>query len=312
LRTDVNGRVRKRRLQSASPASEGGARSTKPNASLVGFPARVRRKLILSAYAASLLVVLCLILLGSWLAPYDPNKIDVAQRLRPLSRQHIFGTDELGRDVFSRVLSGARVTLPPALFIPLLAALVGLVMGSISGFIGGKLDTLLMRICDLSMGFPPLLLAMALITALGPGIPNIVIALVSVLSPAYTRLVRGEVMAKIREDYVAAAVSIGASNIRVVRKHIIPNIIAPIIVKATMDVGNTILIFSFLGFIGVGVRPPTPEWGILVAQGRRFLIDYWWYPTFPGLAILTTSVLFTLLGDGLNDYLNPRRRVRMS
>jgi len=256
-------------------------------------------------------IVLAIVAVGlaaPLLAPYDPLALDITNRLQPLSRTHPLGTDHLGRDMLSRIIYGARLSLGVGVTIAVTGALVGTVLGLAAGYLGGKIDEIIMRICDMFLAFPALILAMALAASLGPSLRNTMLALVVIWWPWYTRIMRGQVLALREAEYVMAARSLGASTRRLMFLHLLPNAIPPIIVQATLDIGNAILIASSLSFLGFGAQPPAPEWGAMTSEGRTFLRDYWWYPTFPGLAIMSTVIGFNLVGDGLRDLLDPRLR----
>lgn len=245
-------------------------------------------------------------LLAPWLSDHDPNHVDLARRLRPPSAEHLFGTDEVGRDVFARVLDGGRRSIGAGLGVVLLAGTVGTLLGSVSGWLGGRFDLVLMRIMDIILAFPGLVLAMALAAALGPGLSSSVLAVAFVRIPVYVRLVRSQVLSLRAREYVEAAVASGAGTGRILRHHLLPNSLAPVMVQATLDVGSAMLLTATLSFLGLGVRAPAAEWGAMVNGGRVYLVDQWWYATFPGAAILLTAVGFNLIGDGLRDRLDPR------
>jgi peptide/nickel transport system permease protein len=251
---------------------------------------------------------LFLVVFGSVLAPHDPIQPNVALKLQPPSSTYWFGTDELGRDVFSRVLSGAKYSLGIAFIILSIAVVVGTLVGLIAGYVGGLVDELLMRLTDLFLAFPALVLAMAIAATLGRNLQNTVIALTVVYWPWYARLVRGQVLWLKEREFIEAARAIGASPWRIVGRHILPNTLAVIIVQLTLDVGYAVLATSGLSFLGLGAQPPTPEWGTMIAGARTFFRDAWWYITFPGLALTLTVLGFNLLGDGLRDFLDPRTR----
>jgi peptide/nickel transport system permease protein len=253
---------------------------------------------------------LFLVVFGSVLAPHDPIQPNVALKLQPPSSTYWFGTDELGRDVFSRVLSGAKYSLGIAFIILSIAVVVGTLVGLIAGYVGGLVDELLMRLTDLFLAFPALVLAMAIAATLGRNLQNTVIALTVVYWPWYARLVRGQVLWLKEREFIEAARAIGASPWRIVGRHILPNTFAVIIVQLTLDVGYAVLATSGLSFLGLGAQPPTPEWGTMIAGARTFFRDAWWYMTFPGLALTLTVLGFNLLGDGLRDFLDPRTRRR--
>jgi peptide/nickel transport system permease protein len=253
---------------------------------------------------------LFLVVFGTVLAPHDPIQPNVALKLQPPSSTYWFGTDELGRDVFSRVLSGAKYSLGIAFIILSIAVVVGTLVGLIAGYVGGLVDELLMRLTDLFLAFPALVLAMAIAATLGRNLQNTVIALTVVYWPWYARLVRGQVLWLKEREFIEAARAIGASPWRIVGRHILPNTLAVIIVQLTLDVSYAVLATSGLSFLGLGAQPPTPEWGTMIAGARTFFRDAWWYMTFPGLALTLTVLGFNLLGDGLRDFLDPRTRRR--
>lgn len=267
----------------------------------------LRRPLTLVG-AAIVLIVIITGLAAPLLAPYDPLVIDIGARLQPLSRAHPLGTDQLGRDILSRIIYGARISLGVGVTIAVMGALVGTVLGLLAGYLGGKVDETIMRICDMFLAFPALILAMALAASLGPSLRNTMLALVVIWWPWYARIMRGQVLALREAEYVMAARSLGAGTRRLMFRHLLPNAIPPIIVQTTLDIGNAILIASSLSFLGFGAQPPVPEWGAMTSDGRTFLRDNWWYPTFPGLAIMATVIGFNLMGDGLRDLLDPRLR----
>lgn len=255
-------------------------------------------------------VFLFLVAFGSLLAPHDPVQPNVAVKLQPPSSTYWFGTDELGRDILSRVMSGAKYSLGVAFIILSIAVLVGTIVGLIAGYAGGIVDELLMRVTDLFLAFPALVLAMAIAATLGRTLENTVIALTVVYWPWYARLVRGQVLWLKEREFVEAARAIGASPLRILGRHILPNTLAVVIVQLTLDVGYAVLATSGLSFIGLGAQPPTPEWGTMIAGARTFFREAWWYITFPGLALTLTVLGFNLLGDGLRDFLDPRTRRR--
>ena len=242
-----------------------------------------------------------------WIAPHSPTDLDVMNRLEPPGPIHLFGTDEAGRDNFSRVLYGARITIPVAFIVILLASLFGAGVGAVAGYVGGRVDEVLMRVVDVVLAFPPIVLAMAITAALGAGLRNAMFAILLVSWPEFSRLMRGQVLAIKENDYVIAARALGASGSRVVLTHIIPNAFPPIVVKGSLDVGNAIIFTASLSFIGLGAVPPAPEWGAMIAAGQS-KFEYWWAATFPGLAILSVVLGFNFLGDGLQDWMNPRLR----
>ncbi|HLT57431.1 MAG: ABC transporter permease [Limnochordales bacterium] len=245
--------------------------------------------------------------LAPWIATHEPNAQNLSMRNKPPSAEHWFGTDRLGRDVFSRVVWGARVSIPVGIGVVAAATVTGLIIGAVAGFVGGWLDEALMRVSDLVLSFPVLILAMALAAALGPSLVNSTIAIAAVWWPRYARLARGLVIALREQEFVMAATAAGATPGRVLAKTIVPNILAPILVLATLDMGTAILTFASLGFLGLGQVPPDPEWGAMVADGTT-AFQFWWVSTFPGLAILTVAMGFNFIGDALRDVLDPRWR----
>jgi peptide/nickel transport system permease protein len=248
-------------------------------------------------------------LLAPLLAPYDPIEQQVRQRLQGPSAAHLLGVDGLGRDVLSRVLWGGRVSLPVAAVVVLLATLFGTLYGGLAGFAGKWLDEGAMRIVDMVLAFPSLILAMAIAAALGPSIQNSMLALLLVWWPTYARVARGQVLGLKYRDFVTAARALGMSEWRILVRHVLPNALAPVLVLTTTDFGNAIIITAALSFLGLGAVPPTPEWGAMVAEGRE-LISQWWISTFPGLAIFSVAVACNFVGDGLRDAIDPRLRAR--
>lgn len=239
------------------------------------------------------------------IAPYSSLEVDVLSRLKPPSGEHLFGTDSLGRDVLSRVLVGARVSLPAGLVVVLLAAAFGTIYGGVAAYGGAKAEELQMRVTDLFLSFPPLLLAMAIAAGLGKGVFNTIVAMAIVWWPKYARLARSLVLVQRALEYVEAARALGEGAGRTLVRHIIPNAIGPVVALLALDVGNAMITFAGLSFLGLGVVPPTPEWGAMVSEGQ-VLIDQWWVSTFPGLAIFTVVIGFNFLGDALRDWLDPR------
>ncbi len=247
-------------------------------------------------------------LFGRALAPYDPNAPAIFDQLQGPSTSHLLGTDDLGRDILSRVMAGARISLGVAAIVLSIAVTLGCLVGGISGFVGGIYDDVLMRITDLFLAFPFLILAIAISASLGPSLRNTVIALSVVYWPWYARLVRGQVLLVKNREFVEAARSAGASSRRILMRHVFPNALSPVIVQLTLDIGYAILATSSLSFIGLGAQPPTPEWGAMINSARSHFQDAWWFITFPGIALAITVLGFNLLGDGLRDFLDPRTR----
>jgi peptide/nickel transport system permease protein len=241
------------------------------------------------------------------IAPYDPLEQNIQDRLQPPSTEHLCGTDELGRDIFSRILYGARISLPMGLIVVLFAMLLGGTVGALAGFIGGRFDDLVMRLADITLAFPSIVLALAIAAALGPSLKNLLIAMMAVWWPEYARLMRGQVLSVKNNDYVEACRAIGVPSGRTLLRHVVPNTGTPLLVKASLDAGSAILTVAALSFIGLGAVPPTPEWGAMISMGRTKFYQ-WWMMTFPGLAILTVVLGFNFLGDGLRDALDPRLR----
>ncbi len=252
------------------------------------------------------IVLIATAVFAPYIAPYDPYDIVQEDRLEPPSFRHPFGTDDNGRDIFSRVIWGSRLSLAAVGVVLIVACSIGIFVGSIAGYLGGKVDEILMRVTDMFLAFPAMILAMVIASALGPSLLNAMIAIAVVWWPWYARLLRGQILYLKNQEYVEAARALGASNRRILLKYILPNCTAPIIVQATLDSGYAILTTASLSFIGVGALAPTPEWGSMISIGRSFILAQWWFPTFPGLAIFLAVAGFNLLGDGLRDILDPR------
>jgi ABC-type dipeptide/oligopeptide/nickel transport system permease subunit len=260
-----------------------------------------------------------LVVLAIWLliaatapliAPYEPNKQDISHRLQGPSHTHFFGTDDLGRDIFSRVLYGARISVPAGFLTILATATIGIILGAFAGYVGGWLDNIIMRAADVVLAFPSIILAMA-ITAVrgGPSISNALVAIILVLWPEYARVMRGAVLSLKQNEYVTAAEAIGAGRWRILMRHILPGTDAPIIVKATLDIGAAIILMAGLSFIGLGAVPPNPEWGAMINASVAKFYD-WWLGTFPALAIVSVVMSLNFVGDALRDALDPRLRGR--
>jgi len=241
------------------------------------------------------------------IAPYGPLQQKVEDRLQPPSWQHPFGTDELGRDVFSRVVYGARISLPVGLVVIAFSMFLGALVGALAGYLGGLFDLLIMRVADITLAFPSIVLALAIASVLGPSLRNAVIAMILVWWPEYARLMRGQVLSVKNNEYVTAARAVGVPRGRILARHILPNSGSPIVIKASLDAGSAILTIAALSFIGLGAVPPTPEWGAMISMGR-FKFYQWWLTAFPGLAVLTVVLGFNFVGDGLRDALDPRLR----
>lgn len=241
------------------------------------------------------------------LAPHDPITQELSRRLLPpLTEGNLLGTDDFGRDILSRILYGSRITLYIVLLVILTAPVVGLLIGTVAGYFGGWTDTILMRITDIFLAFPKLILALALVAVLGPGMENAVLAIALTSWPPYARVARAETLTVRNADYIAAVKLQGAGAVRVIWGHVMPMCLPSVIIRVTLDMAGVILIAAGLGFLGLGVQPPMPEWGLMISAGRKFLFEQWWVATMPGLAIFIVSLGFNLLGDGLRDVLDPK------
>lgn len=262
----------------------------------------------------SLLVVLLLLLIALFAPVFVPypahaaNATNPADKLLPPSGAHLFGTDEQGRDLFSRVLVGTRISLRTALLAVGIALLIGIPLGAFAGSIGGICDEIIMRITDIFLSFPPLLLSIAIAALIGPNLRNAMFAIALSWWPWYTRLIRAQAVSVKERQFVRAANAMGAHPVSTIFRHIIPNCIAPVIVQASMDIGGAILTIASLSFLGLGAQAPTPEWGLMINTSRNYLLNAWWYSIFPGLAIFITVLVFNLLGDGIREILDPKTR----
>lgn len=246
-----------------------------------------------------------------WLAPYPEQgkgASNMSEALKPPSWEHPCGTDRQGRDILSRVIYGSRVSLKVAFVATALAISIGVPVGAVAGFVGGPLDELLMRVTDLVLAFPSLLLAIAIVAVLGPSLEHAMLAISLSWWPWYARLVRGSAASLAQRPFVEAARSIGVPAHIIVLRHVIPNCLTPVIVQATIDAGSVILAAASLSFLGLGAQPPTPDWGLMVSEGRTYVLDHWWYSTFPGLAIFLVVLALNLVGDGLRDVFDPRTK----
>jgi len=269
----------------------------------------LRRYGLAAVGAAIILAWLLLALLAPWVTRYDPNAVNTAGRLLPPSSAHWFGTDAIGRDALTRVIFGARVSLFVGFAVVLCGATFGTLLGGAAAYARGWTEEALMRITDLVFCFPPIILAMAIAAALGIGTINTIIAMLVVWWPKYARLARSLVITQRALEYVEAAQSIGFSRAHILLRQIMPNAVGPLVVLVTLDLGNAILVFAGLSFLGLGVVPPTAEWGAMVADGRE-LVQQWWVATFPGIAILSVVLGFNFVGDGVRDWLDPHARTR--
>jgi len=259
----------------------------------------------------SLVVVLGLIILtflGEQLAPYDPLAIDLPAKLQAPDLAHLMGTDDMGRDVLSRIMAGTRLSTETIVVIMTSSLLVGIAIGTLAGYLGGRIDDALMRLTEIFLAFPALILALAIVAALGPSLLNAMLAISAVWWPWYARMVRGQVLSVKENQYVEAARAVGATHVRIVTRHILPNCLMPIIIQASMDMGSALVTTAGLSFIGLGAQAPTPEWGAMVGVGRRYLLSAWWMSTYPGLAIFVTILGLNLVGDSLQDILWSRTR----
>ena len=263
--------------------------------------------------AFGLLVLGALILtaaLAPLIATHDPYVQDLNNVLQAPGNGHLFGTDELGRDIFSRLVWGARITLTIVFLVSIVVGPIGLMVGTIAGYHGGKIDTVMMRVTDIFLSFPSLILSLAFVAALGPSLNNAIIAIGLTAWPPIARLARAETMTFRKADYIAAARLQGASSTRIIVKSIVPMCLPSVLIRLTLTMATVILTAAGLGFLGLGAQPPMPEWGAMIATGRRYMIDSWWLVTFPGLSILCVSLAFNLLGDGLRDALDPKQMNR--
>jgi len=270
-----------------------------------------RRNRLTLAGSAVVVLLIIVAVAAPWLAPYPGDAatdVHPERALLPPSREHLFGTDELGRDLFSRVLFGSRISLTVGVIAIGLALLIGVPIGLAAGFFGGTVDEILMRVCDVFMSFPPLLLSVAICAMLGPSLTNVMISIGLAWWPWYSRLIRAQALSVRERGFVEAARAAGVRPWTVIWRHILPNTMAPVVVQASMDFGSVILTAASLGFLGMGAQPPTPEWGLLVSIGRTFFLNQWWYVTFPGLAIFVAVLAFNLVGDGIREISDPRTR----
>lgn len=257
---------------------------------------------------AIILGLILVVLLAPFIAAQDPFEQVLGDRLLAPSAGHLFGTDGLGRDIFARVIHGARVTLTIALLVAAIGTPLGMLIGVVAGYLGGAVDEILMRLADVFLAFPRLILAIAFAAALGPGVENAVLAIAIAHWPSYARLARAETLNVKNNDYIQAMRVLGAGKVRIMAGHIAPLCMSSIIVRMSLDMGTIILTAAGLGFLGLGAQPPVPEWGLMVSDGRQYLVDQWWVSTLPGMAILVVVMGFNLLGDGVRDVLDPRQR----
>ena len=268
----------------------------------------LRRYPALFSWGTATLLIFALVAAAPLIAPHDPNRLNMEQTLKPPSSAYPFGTDEVGRDLLSRVLFGGRESIVAALAVIAAAVVLGIAVGATSGWAGGRIDEALMRITDLFFAFPPLILAMAIAAALGPSLQNAVIAAIIVWWPTYARLIRGEVLRIKHELFVEAGRALGLTDFQLVVRHVLPQTWGVVNARATVDVGYTILFIATLGFVGLGSRQPTAEWGAMIATARTYFLNNWWTMTFPGLALFVTVISLSLLGDAINDIIGLRGR----
>lgn len=267
---------------------------------------KLRRNGLAMAGLYVILGLMLVALFAPWIAPFDPNRQDLLNALQSPSLQHWFGTDEYGRDVFSRLVYGARITLGIVAMVAVLVGPVGLAIGVVAGYVGGAVEAVLMRITDIFMSFPSLILALAFVAAMGPALEHAVLAIALTSWPPIARLARAETLSLRNADFVQAVRLQGASGLRIVVRHIAPLCLSSVVVRLSMNMAGVILTAAGLGFLGLGAQPPSPEWGAMISTGRNYMLESWWLVAVPGAAILVVSLAFNLLGDGLRDVLDPR------
>jgi peptide/nickel transport system permease protein len=284
-----------------------GAFESTPARPLSRLTGAARRNAVMTTGLVLSVLIVATALLAPAIATYPADAVHPTQTLLPPSGAHLFGTDQLGRDIFSRVVYGARVSPVIAFLVLLLACVIGVPLGIVAGYFGGIVDDVLMRITDVFLAFPALLLALAFAAVLKPSAANTTLAIAITWWPWYTRLVRGQAASVAGRQHVEAARALGVPRRRILYRHVLPNSITPLIVQVSLDVSAVILTASALSFLGLGAQDPTPDWGLMVSQGQSYFTTQWWLVTFPGAAILLTAVGFNLLGDGLRDILDPRR-----
>jgi peptide/nickel transport system permease protein len=289
-------------LLAETPVSRTQARLGQAYVAWLGF----RRNTLAMAGLAILVGLVLVAIFAPILTDRSPVAQDLGQRLRPPSAENWLGTDQLGRDIYTRILYGSRITLMIVGLVVVMVAPTGLLIGTLAGYLGGWVDTVLMRVTDVFLAFPRLILALAFVSALGPGLENAVIAIAFTAWPPYARVARAETLTIRRSDFIAAIRLQGAGPLRIVLGHVIPLCTSSVIVRISHDMAGIILTAAGLGFLGLGAQPPAPEWGAMIATGRQFVLDQWWVATMPGIAILVVSLGFNLLGDGLRDVLDPK------
>lgn len=288
--------------------------TARPRSQSVQTAINILTFLLKSPTSAFGIAVLALLILTAIFAPliagHDPYMQNLENTLSPPSAAHFFGTDELGRDIFSRIVNGSRITLTIIFLVTITVGPIGLFVGTVAGYFGGKTDVALMRVTDIFLSFPSLILSLAFVAALGPSLNNAIIAISLTAWPPIARLARAETMTFRGADYISAARLQGASPARIIWKSIVPMCLPSVLIRLTLNMATVILTAAGLGFLGLGAQPPMPEWGAMIATGRRYMIDSWWLVTFPGLAILCVSLAFNLLGDGLRDALDPKQMTK--
>ncbi len=298
-----------RRLDGSPHSGDGDPGQLTPLARSGARPRLIRwrgRNLILGAVMIACIVAVAIF--APWIAPRGPQDTDYGARLIPPSREHLFGTDNLGRDIFSRVLHGASIDLQVGIISVVPPFLIGTVLGCLAGYYGGRIDNVVMRAADIIQAFPFLILIIAIVAVLGIGLTSVYIAVALVAWVSYARLIRGEILVAKNQEYVDAARSLGGSDGRVIVRHLLPNVITSALVFATTDVVLYIVLVTSLSYLGLAARPPSPEWGAMITEGRTFMASAWWISLFPGLAVVVTGIAFSIFGDGLADALRVRRR----
>ncbi len=269
---------------------------------------RLLRERNLLIGGAMILAIVLTAILAPIIAPYGPQETDYTARLQPPGRDHLLGTDNLGKDILSRIIHGARIDLQVGIISVLPPLLLGIVLGCLSGYYGGRIDTAVMRLADIVQAFPFLILIIAIVAVLGPGLRNMYIAVALVAWVSYARLLRGEILVAKHREYVEAARAMGARDGRIIGRHLLPNVISSSLVYATADVILYIVLAASLSYLGLGARPPEPEWGAMISEGQDYIATAWWLSMFPGLAVVLTGIAFSIFGDGLADALRPGRR----
>lgn len=300
------------RVDSADTLAEWSAQHTGKHENLRRQIRRFRENPLAVGGLAIIIALVIVAVIGPYIVPYPQDTtgaVHASQQLQAPSANHLFGTDDVGDDIFSRVVVGSRLSLGVGILVVMIGTGIGVPLGALAGYFGGATESIIMRVTDIFLTVPALILALAIAAALGPSLRNAMFAISLVWWPGYCRLTQGQFLSLRQRTYVDAARALGARNGRVIFRHILPNALSPIMVKMSMDIGFAILIAAALGFIGVGAQPPTPEWGAMVSLGRKYLPNWWWYSTFPGLAIFITVFAFNMLGDGLRDVFDPQGAV---